>query len=101
MVPKYASTSIAILLRRLCLFRDYEEHTDNMPHLGIAMERSLQERSFREGLIDLIARSVAGGLSKRQDVGGIEGGINDVQTAFSSWDNCMAAVFCKYGAPGA
>lgn len=65
-----------------------------MPHLGVAMERSLQERTFREGLVDLIARSIVGGLGKRQNA--VSNGIQDVQTAFSSWDNCMAAVYCKY-----
>ncbi len=70
-----------------------------MPHLGVIMERSLQERSFREGLVDLVARSVVGGLSKRQNtVSTVQNGIADVRLAFSSWDNCMAATFCKYGA---
>ena len=61
------------------------------------MERSLQERTFREGLLDLIARSVAAGLVKRQSaVDDVQDGVRDAKTAFSSWDNCMQASFCKY-----
>ncbi|RYP23076.1 hypothetical protein DL765_001331 [Monosporascus sp. GIB2] len=59
-----------------------------MPHIGAVMERSLQERAFREGLVDLVARSLAAGLGKRQEpVSDIQGGISDFKTAISSWDN--------------
>jgi hypothetical protein len=67
-----------------------------MPHIGAVMERSLQgEMGFREAFVGLVARSVTAALEKRQ-IGGISNSITDATTAFSSWDNCMAANFCKY-----
>lgn len=61
------------------------------------MERSLQEPTFREGLLDLVARSVVAGLVKRDGaVDDVKNGVKDAKTAFSSWDNCMQASFCKY-----
>ncbi|KAG4216622.1 hypothetical protein PC116_g34897 [Phytophthora cactorum] len=67
-----------------------------MPHVGILMERSLQERSLRDAFVDLFARSAVAALSKRQSLDSITGEIKDAKTAFSSWDNCMQASFCKY-----
>ncbi|KAI5862143.1 hypothetical protein GGS23DRAFT_107448 [Durotheca rogersii] len=60
-----------------------------MPHIGVLMERSLQERSLKDAFRDLLSRSAIAALSKRQT-------LSSVQTAFSSWDNCMAADFCKW-----
>ncbi|OTB18445.1 hypothetical protein K445DRAFT_9399 [Daldinia sp. EC12] len=67
-----------------------------MPHVGILMERSLQERSLRDAFVDLFARSAVAALSKRQSLDSITGEIKDAKTAFSSWDNCMQASFCKW-----
>ncbi|KAI1466636.1 uncharacterized protein F4812DRAFT_60204 [Daldinia caldariorum] len=67
-----------------------------MPHVGILMERSLQERSLRGAFMDLFARSAVAALGKRESAGSISGGIQDAKTAFSSWDNCMQADFCKW-----
>ncbi|KAI8965922.1 hypothetical protein F5Y11DRAFT_233908 [Daldinia sp. FL1419] len=67
-----------------------------MPHIGIFMERSLQERSLRDAFVDLFARSAVAALGKRQSVDSISGDIRDAKTAFSSWDNCMQASFCKW-----
>ncbi|KAI0176335.1 hypothetical protein GGR52DRAFT_356389 [Hypoxylon sp. FL1284] len=67
-----------------------------MPHIGVAMERSLHEGSLKDAFINLVARSAVAALEKRQSVGGIENGISDAKTAFSSWDNCMKATFCKW-----
>lgn len=67
-----------------------------MPHIGVAMERSLQEGSLKDAFVGLLARSAVAALGKRQSIGGIENGISDAKTAFSSWDNCMKANFCKY-----
>ncbi|KAI1780040.1 hypothetical protein F4818DRAFT_163160 [Hypoxylon cercidicola] len=67
-----------------------------MPHIGVAMERSLQEGSLKDAFVDLLARSTVAALGKRQSVGGIENSIQDAKTAFSSWDNCMKANFCKW-----
>ncbi|KAL7629288.1 hypothetical protein AAE478_000808 [Parahypoxylon ruwenzoriense] len=67
-----------------------------MPHIGAVMERSLQERSLRDAFMDLLARSAVAALGKRQSIGDMPGGISDARTAFSSWDNCMQASFCKW-----
>ncbi|KAI2629689.1 hypothetical protein GGR54DRAFT_274641 [Hypoxylon sp. NC1633] len=67
-----------------------------MPHIGVLMERSLQEGSFKDAFVNLLARSAVAALGKRQSVGDIQGNIQDAKTAFSSWDNCMKAVFCKW-----
>ncbi|KAI1177512.1 hypothetical protein F4777DRAFT_195457 [Nemania sp. FL0916] len=67
-----------------------------MPHLGATMERSLQDRSIGDALVDLISRSAVAALGKRQSVDGIKGDISDAATAFSSWDNCFQAAFCKW-----
>ncbi|CAJ2502017.1 Uu.00g048700.m01.CDS01 [Anthostomella pinea] len=66
-----------------------------MPHIGALMERSLQERSLGDAFADLLARSAVAALGKRQ-FSGIQGDITDAKTAFSSWDNCMQATFCKW-----
>ncbi|KAI2467764.1 hypothetical protein F4781DRAFT_301523 [Annulohypoxylon bovei var. microspora] len=67
-----------------------------MPHIGVLMERSLQERSFKDAFISLLARSAVAAIEKRQSVDSIKGDITDAKTAFSSWDNCMQASFCKW-----
>ncbi|KAI6093853.1 hypothetical protein F4821DRAFT_221593 [Hypoxylon rubiginosum] len=67
-----------------------------MPHIGVAMERSLQEGSLKDAFVNLLARSAVAALGKRQSVGGIENGIKDAKTAFSSWDNCMQVNYCKW-----
>lgn len=58
-----------------------------MPSVNVAMERSL-----RGGFLDLLAASVRPALGRRD----LQEQITDVRTAFSSWDNCMQANFCKY-----
>jgi hypothetical protein len=63
-----------------------------MPSVNVAMERSL-----RRGFFDLVAASLRPALERRDTVGNVQGQISDVKTAFSSWDNCMNAVYCKYG----
>lgn len=61
------------------------------------MERSLvPERSVREALMGLVARSVAAGFMKRDAISDAKGQVMDVKTAFSSWDNCMQASYCKW-----
>ncbi|KAI1455666.1 hypothetical protein F4805DRAFT_262226 [Annulohypoxylon moriforme] len=67
-----------------------------MPHIGVLMERSLQERSFKDAFVNLLARSAIAAIDKRQTVSSITGDIKDAKTAFSSWDNCMQASFCKW-----
>jgi len=67
-----------------------------MPHIGIAMERSLQHGSWKDAAVKLLARSAVAALDKRQSASDISSQINDAATAFSSWDNCMQANFCKY-----
>ncbi|KAI1143483.1 hypothetical protein F5Y05DRAFT_154928 [Hypoxylon sp. FL0543] len=67
-----------------------------MPHIGVAMERSLQDRNLKDAFTNLLARSAVAALGKRQAVDQIKGDITDAKTAFSSWDNCMKASFCKW-----
>ncbi|KAI0136492.1 hypothetical protein BJ170DRAFT_14097 [Xylariales sp. AK1849] len=68
-----------------------------MPHIGAVMGRTLEEpQSLRDGLKDLLVRSVIAGMSKRSPITDIQGDITDAKTAFSSWDNCMKATFCKW-----
>lgn len=62
-----------------------------MPSINVAMERSLGR-----GFMDLLAASVAPVVGPRDAITNVQGQISDVKTAFSSWDNCMNAVYCKY-----
>ncbi|KAK4105575.1 hypothetical protein N658DRAFT_512993 [Parathielavia hyrcaniae] len=50
------------------------------------------ERTLRRGFLDLFVASLRPALGKRD----IEGTVTDVKTAFSSWDNCMLATYCKW-----
>ncbi|KAK5657063.1 hypothetical protein OQA88_3590 [Cercophora sp. LCS_1] len=49
-------------------------------------------RSLREGFAELMVRSLEPVL-KRQD---LQGQVDNVRNAFSSWDNCMEATYCKW-----
>lgn len=62
-----------------------------MPAVDVAMQRSL-----RGGFVDLLIASLRPAITKRMDVATVQGQINDAKTAFSSWDNCMQASFCKW-----
>lgn len=63
-----------------------------MPSIDVAMIRSV---ATRRSFLDVVAAAVGPALYGR-DVSDVEGKITDVKTAFSSWDNCMQADFCKY-----
>ncbi|KAI0402811.1 hypothetical protein F4802DRAFT_339901 [Xylaria palmicola] len=67
-----------------------------MPHIGAVMERSLQDHRWGDAFADLLSRSVAAALSKRQSAGSITDDISDAATAFSSWDNCFQSTICKW-----
>jgi hypothetical protein len=62
-----------------------------MPAINVAMERSL-----RRGLLDFFVASLRPALAPRDAISNAAGQINDVKTAFSSWDNCMQAAYCKW-----
>ncbi|KAI0974404.1 hypothetical protein F4678DRAFT_374204 [Xylaria arbuscula] len=67
-----------------------------MPHIGqvgTAMERSLQNGSWRDAFVNLLSRSAVAALGPRQS---ISNDITDAATAFSSWDNCFQAAICKW-----
>ncbi|KAI1147156.1 hypothetical protein F4825DRAFT_465953 [Nemania diffusa] len=67
------------------------------PHIGAVMERSLQDRSWGDALVSLLSRSAVAALGKRQPAtDSISSDISDAATAFSSWDNCFQAAFCKW-----
>lgn len=72
-----------------------------MPHIGAIMARSVgEERGLKEAMVDLLVRSVRAAMGKRDaasTASSVTGTISDVRLAFSSWDNCMKATFCKYG----
>ncbi|KAI0468593.1 hypothetical protein F4859DRAFT_193862 [Xylaria cf. heliscus] len=67
-----------------------------MPHIGVVMERSLQDRNWGGAFADLLSRSAVAAMGKRQSIDGITSDIHDAATAFSSWDNCFQATFCKW-----
>ncbi|KAI5926786.1 hypothetical protein F4810DRAFT_487653 [Camillea tinctor] len=65
-----------------------------MPHIGVLMERSLHDRSWKDAFVQLVARSAYAAITKRDS--SLSSSISDAATAFSSWDNCMKATFCKW-----
>ncbi|GJN68604.1 hypothetical protein PLICBS_002647 [Purpureocillium lilacinum] len=66
-----------------------------MPSVDVAMARSLRG-GVLDQLKDVVARAVVAGLSRRDIISDAQGKVTDVKTAFSSWDNCMKASFCKW-----
>jgi hypothetical protein len=58
----------------------------------MAVEEAMR-RSLREGFVELLVRSLRPAIEPRQD---IVGSVDNVKNAFSSWDNCMAATYCKW-----
>ncbi|TDZ27145.1 hypothetical protein C8035_v012021 [Colletotrichum spinosum] len=65
-----------------------------MPTIDVAMARSL-----RGGVWGSVVSSLAATVEKRQIMSTIQNAgnsVNDVKTAFSSWDNCMKADYCKW-----
>ncbi|POR36150.1 Uncharacterized protein TPAR_03652 [Tolypocladium paradoxum] len=69
-----------------------------MPPVDVAMVGSLRG-GVLEQFKDVLARSIAAGMARRDIISDAQGKVTDVKTAFSSWDNCMKAAFCKYVAP--
>ncbi|KAI0113950.1 hypothetical protein GGR51DRAFT_472495 [Nemania sp. FL0031] len=67
-----------------------------MPHIGVVMERSLQDRSWGNAFASLISRSATAALGRRQSTSSLTSDISDAATAFSSWDNCFQAAICKW-----
>lgn len=64
-----------------------------MPSIDVAMARSL-----RGGVWGSVMSSMAATIEKRQIMSTVENvgnQVNDVKTAFSSWDNCMSVNYCK------
>ncbi len=51
---------------------------------------------MRRGAMGLLAAAVRPVLESRDAITDVPGQIDDVKLAFSSWDNCMRANFCKY-----
>ncbi|KAJ1331195.1 DnaJ subfamily C member 5 [Microdochium nivale] len=67
-----------------------------MPHIGAAMEQSLQD-SLVDRFRGLVTRSIVAALGERQSLSNsVSNGVTDVKTALSSWDNCMAVTYCKW-----
>ncbi|KAJ4396843.1 hypothetical protein N0V93_001065 [Gnomoniopsis smithogilvyi] len=61
-----------------------------MPSIDVAMARSV-----RGGVGGILARSLQAAFEKRSLITSAESNITSVKEAFSSWDNCMAAVYCN------
>lgn len=62
-----------------------------MPSVDVAMRRSLGR-----GFLDLFVASMRPVLQKREGtITRVANEAADVKLAFSSWDNCMQANFCK------
>ncbi|KAL7927612.1 hypothetical protein ACQKWADRAFT_8843 [Trichoderma austrokoningii] len=68
-----------------------------MPAVDVAMVRSLRGGLW-ETVRDSIARSLATEVIRRDIVSDADNKISDVKAAFSSWDGCMAHVYCKWPA---
>ncbi|KAL2212619.1 hypothetical protein CC79DRAFT_433680 [Sarocladium strictum] len=66
-----------------------------MPSIDVAMARSVQPSPWLS-IRDALVRSIANDLHRRNIVEDTQGKVTDIQTALSSWDNCMAASFCKW-----
>lgn len=62
-----------------------------MPSIDVAMARSV-----RGGVVDILARSVQAGLAPRGAIAEAQGQLSDIKLAFSSWNNCMQATYCKW-----
>lgn len=69
-----------------------------MPSVDVAMVRSLRG-GVLERLQDVVGTSIANEMQKRDLIGDAQQKASDVKTAFSSWDNCMQAAYCKYVSP--
>ncbi|OAA74016.1 hypothetical protein ISF_00917 [Cordyceps fumosorosea ARSEF 2679] len=66
-----------------------------MSSIELAMARSLQPTAW-EAITHVFARHLVAQAHKRDLVGDTQQKVGDVKTAFSSWDNCMQAAYCKY-----
>lgn len=69
-----------------------------MPSVDVAMARSLRP-SVWEAIRNIVVRSITADLQRRDIISDAKNKVSDVQTAFSSWDNCMKAAYCKYANP--
>lgn len=56
-------------------------------------------RSLRGGVSGILSRSFQHAFQERNIISDAQENISDVKEAFSSWDNCMQAVYCKYEDP--
>jgi hypothetical protein len=65
-----------------------------MPSIDIAMARSLQGSAF-EKIRDAVIRGIVHEVTRRNIIEDTTDKVEDIKTALSSWDNCMAANFCK------
>ncbi|RFU76112.1 fibroin-3 related [Trichoderma arundinaceum] len=66
-----------------------------MPSVDVAMVRSLRGGLW-ETIKDSIGRSIAAEVVRRDIVKSTDDKISEIKQAFSSWDSCMAHVYCKW-----
>ncbi|CAI4216463.1 unnamed protein product [Parascedosporium putredinis] len=62
-----------------------------MPSVDVAMVRSL-----RGGLWGTLTQGLTSNLGRRNTLEDLQNSASEAKTAFSSWDNCMQATFCKW-----
>ena len=65
-----------------------------MPSVDVAMVRSLRGGLW-ESVVDSVARSLAAEVVRRDIVADADNKVSEIKQAFSSWDGCMAHVYCK------
>lgn len=65
-----------------------------MPSVDVVMARSLGPGALQQ-FQTLLSRSTAPHMARRDILVDAADRVFDVKTAFSSWDNCMRAAFCK------
>jgi hypothetical protein len=65
-----------------------------MPSIDVAMARSLQGSAI-DKIRDAVVRGIVHEVTRRNIIEDTTDKVEDIKTALSSWDNCMAANFCK------
>jgi hypothetical protein len=65
-----------------------------MPAVDVAMVRSLRGGIW-ENIVDSVARSLTAEVVRRDIVADAGDKVSEIKQTFSSWDGCMAHLYCK------
>ncbi|KAH0499314.1 hypothetical protein TgHK011_006517 [Trichoderma gracile] len=68
-----------------------------MPAVDVAMVRSLRGGIW-ENIVDSVARSLTAEVVRRDLAADAGNKVSEIKQTFSSWDGCMAHVYCKWPA---